>query len=128
MRNGFSVTLSKQDAALSVTETLEGLIMDETDDLMQCNHCGNKSRLIIRARYVQDIEGNYYDHYVTTWRILECRACSTLNLGMNYIEPPYEVGDDQRETIVYPAPRHAPQKEKRLHHFQYKLIRRIIRP
>lgn len=111
MRKGFSVTLSEQGVAPSVTETLEGLIMDETDVLMQCNYCGNKSRLTIRVKYVQDIEGDDGDHFVTTWQILECRACSTLNLGRNYIEPPYE---EQRETIVYPIPRLAPKQKKRL--------------
>ncbi len=87
--------------------------MEETDVLMQCGYCRNKSKLIIRASYVQELEDKYGEAYVTIWRILECRVCSTLNLGMVYFDPGYHKGDDEGETIVYPAPRYAPQKEKR---------------
>jgi Domain of unknown function (DUF4145) len=78
--------------------------MEETEVLMQCGYCKNKSKLIVRAKYKQDVQDQYEEHYVTTWRILECLACSRLNLGEHYIETfAYSSHDDEGEKIVYPV-------------------------
>jgi hypothetical protein len=77
--------------------------VEETDVPIQCGYCKNKSKLTVRAKYIQyleDDEDEYEDddrRTRRTWSILECLACKRLNLGESIFE-----FEEFEEEIIYP--------------------------
>ena len=77
--------------------------MAEAEVLVTCGHCGNKENCKVKAEYAQDLTSKYDDHYVTTWRTLECPACSGLILQQTYFDSE-SIGYEEIK-ILYPAAR-----------------------
>ncbi len=76
--------------------------MIDLEVLLVCGHCGNKANCKVRAEYTQDLVSRDDDHYVTTWRILECPSCNHLILEETYDESAYYEKDTK---ILYPVAR-----------------------
>jgi hypothetical protein len=60
--------------------------MAEAKILLVCGHCGNKENCQVKRKYTKHIETEYGDHFVTTWRILQCPSCDGLILHQSYTD------------------------------------------
>jgi hypothetical protein len=78
--------------------------MAEAEVLVTCGHCGNKSNSKVKAEYTRHITSEWGDHYVTTWCILECLACSGVILHKTYVDSEMASNDKEIE-ILYPSAR-----------------------
>lgn len=77
----------------------------EAEILITCGHCGSKENCKVKTKYVQHFTSeDEYDHFVTTWCILECPACERLILQQIYVESGWPV-DEEEIKILYPAAR-----------------------
>jgi hypothetical protein len=69
--------------------------------LIICGHCGNKANCKVRTEYTQDLSNEYDEHFITTWRILECPSCSRLILQQGYIDSTGPFIEEEKR-ILYP--------------------------
>ena len=74
----------------------------EAEVLVTCGHCGNVANCKVKAEYTRHITDEWGDFYVTTWRLLQCPACSNIILHQAYIDTSTV---EQDVTILYPTAR-----------------------
>ncbi len=82
----------------------------EAEVLVTCGHCGNVANSKVKSEYTRHITTEWDDHYVTTWRLLECPACNGIILHKTYHDSDMPPKEPEDVTILYPTGRTRPPK------------------
>jgi hypothetical protein len=82
----------------------------EAEVLVRCGHCGNVGNCKVKAEYTRDIITEWDAHYVTTWRLLQCPACTNIILHQTFVDSEMPSGEPDDVKILYPTARaHLPK-------------------